>query len=497
MPLTRTATTTQYNDEDLLQSSDDDSDIEEMLNEPPTFSQTSYSASQQEETEQQSTPSITKEESVEEKGKKWTCMCYSITRKAIVKTFSHVRLAAPLFAVLAQLKAKHLELDIADNIKSPSDLFWHRQSKKKEPFPCRICHESELVLAPYLETKKWDKEKQELVQYLGEYQGVNQRAIVLKTQLTPFHNSEGEIWCPSIVKEYIRALEKRKGKNKFTSVKLRVEELYLEQVLNKARENQAAAIQTAQEEANARTLELESDVEDSNAAPVKSPPTKRPAIKSFDGEHDSIKHKLRAGDVIEYTNPMFVQGHQEGYRCTKILSIQKNQPYPLVLENAEFLPRGHLIRRVQRLVRNKLVEYNGNVRAISDFRMEYDFRDITAATSLKEQAKEVGRIVDKHVAKYKPKLEAVGLPMNLLNNMDGRKRARRGKENETDIVVNEKEEGDSKMAAIGTTEGCYVANEPPNKKRRGQSPFKDDFSRRVKSNTNDSSESVKHTEHDE
>jgi hypothetical protein len=68
MPSTRTATT-QYNDEDLLQSSDDDSDIEEMLNEPPTFSQTSqpYSPSQQEATEQQSTPS--NEESIEEKGK--------------------------------------------------------------------------------------------------------------------------------------------------------------------------------------------------------------------------------------------------------------------------------------------------------------------------------------------------------------------------------------------------------------------------------------------
>jgi len=390
-----------------------------------------------------------------------------------------------------------LELAIADNITSPSDLFWHRQSKKKEPFPCRICNESELVLAPRLETRKWDMEKQVLVQYLGEYQGINQRALVPKSQLTPFHNSEGETWCPSIVKEYIKALEKKKWKNKFTPVKLRVEELYLEQVLKKARENQAAVIQTAQEEAKARKFELESDVEDSNAKPVKPPPTKRPAIKSFDGEHDSITHKLRAGDVIEYTNPMFVQGHQEGYRCTQILSVQKNKPYPLVLENAEFLPRGHLIRRVQRLVRNKLVKYNGNVRAISDFRMEYDFRDITAATSLKEQAKEVGRIVDKHVAKYKPKLEAVGLPMNLLNNMDGRKRARGGKENETDVIVNEKEEGDSRIAATTTTEGCNVKNEPPNKKRYGQLPFKDDLSRPVKSNTNVSSESVKHTEHDE
>lgn len=87
------------------------------------------------------------------------------------------------FFMIAQFKAKHLELAICNDINSPSDLYWHRQSKKKEPYPCRLCQESELVLAPQLQTKSWNKTTQVLIQFMGEYQP-NQRQLVLKSQLT-------------------------------------------------------------------------------------------------------------------------------------------------------------------------------------------------------------------------------------------------------------------------------------------------------------------------
>ena len=302
-----------------------------------------------------------------------------------------------------------------------------------------------------------------------------------------------ESWCLSHVQEYIKALGKRTGKNKLTSVQLRVEELYLDQVLTRARENQAAAIQKAQEEEEAKKLELESDTEQGAAPPpVKPPPPPRP-VKSLNGQADNITHKLRAGDVIEYTDPIFVQGRDEGYRCTTILTIKK-QEHPLALQNAEILPKSHRIRRVQRLVRNKLVEYNGHYRAIGDFRLEYDSLEISACAGLKEQAKELGSIVDRNVAKYQPALDALGVPTDFLHNMGGRKRARGGKENETEVAVNENEEGDSKMAATGTKDGC---TEPPNKKRVCESPFKDDGSRPVQPKTSHSGESasIKKTEH--
>lgn len=147
-----------------------------------------------------------------------------------VLTFS---LRAPL--IIAQRLAKNLDLLIADNITSPSELYWHRQNKKKTPYPVRLCDPSELILAPSLQDKKWNRERQVLVQYLGEYKDVNERALVFRSQLTPFNGtSEQQEWCPHLVEEYVKHHTKKRGKDKLSPVKLRVEVLYLDRVLERA-----------------------------------------------------------------------------------------------------------------------------------------------------------------------------------------------------------------------------------------------------------------------
>lgn len=320
-------------------------------------------------------------------------------------------------------------------------------SKKKDPYPIRMCPASEIALAPAL-PQEWNVDKKVLVQFLGQYDAQNLYSLVPRTQLTPYYGSSStdckEQWCPNTVEQYVKALQKKSGKNKLDAVQLRVEELYLDKILEKARDNERKLAQAANTNNNDEEEEVEKSLEQESSTPViattKKPKARR-IIKSLNGAVDN-NEKLRAGDVIEYTHPQFVDGRPEGYREATVLSIQKRE-YPLVLDNGEFLPRYHRIRRIQRLVRGKLVEYNGKIRAICDHSLQYDKTKVNVGAGLAKEGARVASIVDKNMAKYQDKLQETGIPLDLLNKMTGN-------ENNDESTTN----GDCKMPA--TVEGGNV-----------------------------------------
>jgi len=335
-------------------------------------------------------------------------------------------------------------MTIVNDIKSPQELFWHRRSKKKDPFPVRICEKSEHVFVQSL-SPEWDDSKKALVQFLGEFQEQNKRDLVPRNQLTPYTGntaSSHDAWCVDTTKQYMKALEKKKGKNKLSPVQLRMEQLYLEILLERVVQNQQARELRQQEEAKKELEELLASEHDNTALQPKKPRKPRRIASEF-GVCDN-NERLRAGDVIEYTHPQYVQGHRQGYTVSEILSIQK-QEYPLILKSGDFLPKEHWIRRIQRVVRGKLVEYNGNIRAIDGHSLQYDKKEIDVTAGIVEEAKRYGAIIEQNVQKFQPALEEAGVPMDLLQNVGGTKKRTLGKENVQETVENE---NDQKMPAV-------------------------------------------------
>ena len=322
----------------------------------------------------------------------------------------------------AQRKATFLLLSIVKDIESVNDLYWHRQSKKKEPYPVRICKDDEAV---GLIDKEWNPLTHVLVQYLGETDD-NQRMVVKRNQLVPYHghhndtnSSSGGGWCLDTMNLYIKGLEKKTGRKALDPVQLRVEELYLAKLFQRVHEKEAQVkMEQEKEEALKSCDDDEDDTEDSSGEIANQPrsPAEQPTPTNSDGAPDK-KEKLRAGDVIEYTNTQFVAGNKEGYRRTKILAIRNDAEYKLVLENGELLPKEHWVRRIRRLVRGQLVPYNGIRRAIQDTPLQYCKHPVTMDAGIRQEVKRVGDILDANVAKFQQALEETGMPLDLLQNV--------------------------------------------------------------------------------
>ena len=147
---------------------------------------------------------------------------------------------------------------------------------------------------------------------------VGKYSVVSKSQLVPYHgvidgggSGSQEAWCPKLSDTYFKQLLKA-HKKKIGRQQIRVEELYLQRVLKKAKEEfdsreeltqydtaaevpeelkaqeqkiaAAAAVVTTQEE------DLDSETDDF---------TRRSKRKRSDDDDDDNKQSLHAGDVIQ------------------------------------------------------------------------------------------------------------------------------------------------------------------------------------------------------
>ncbi|CAB9506152.1 expressed unknown protein [Seminavis robusta] len=78
---------------------------------------------------------------------------------------------------------------------------------------------------------------------------------------------------------------------------------------------------------------------------------------------------LRPGDIIEYTNPLFVAGSKQGRRVAQVLAVKSRGDFVLELDNDELLPNDTRIRRVREFRDNRLFQHAGIYRQVEDFKL--------------------------------------------------------------------------------------------------------------------------------
>jgi hypothetical protein len=80
------------------------------------------------------------------------------------------------------------------------------------------------------------------------------------------------------------------------------------------------------------------------------------------------REPLRPGDVIEYTCPVFVSGHASGHRVAVVLCTNPEHPdFPIVLDNAEVLPRDTSIKRIGEYIQGEVHAHPGVFRPLDLF----------------------------------------------------------------------------------------------------------------------------------
>lgn len=136
-------------------------------------------------------------------------------------------------------------------------------------------------------------------------------------------------------------------------------------------------------------------------------------------ENETSNEPLRVGDVIEYYSPIFVAGDPRGLREATVLAIDPKKEYPLVLDNAEYIPNDTSVKRVKVMSGGELVDHPGIFRPISRFKLVKAGR-ATIADAVKMQSSRFGGIMRNNMKKLKSKAEADGFaPMDLIVNMKG------------------------------------------------------------------------------
>jgi hypothetical protein len=302
-----------------------------------------------------------------------------------------------------------MSISIVDSIRSCDELYWHKYTHSKGrkrgktvfvPFPVRICKSDEAIGLAL--KQKWDSTQEELVQYLS-HGDLNELSLVAKSRLTRGLDPHTNTWCPDLLEQYLAHL---RGRKKNDALAVLLEKIYLEKIAQRVHDKEARAPEEEEDD------EVVSDDDDRGplAPETKLPENKpRPPIASADGAPDRGE-RLRAGDVIEYTNTIMVAGDPRGRRVAKILSVRPRHEYRLVLDNGELLPLDTRIRRIQRYLNKKWQSYNGIRRAIEDHKLQGSSIPFSVGDGIMEEVKRIDTIIKANHEELLDRLEADGIP---------------------------------------------------------------------------------------
>ncbi len=256
-------------------------------------------------------------------------------------------------------------------IGTTNKLYWNerRQKKKTTLYPIRVVLPEEVI---GLCLKEWNAETERPVQYiqyphkqikrdLGLYD------VVTVKSLTPYHgDGPTDSWCAKRFQQYSKQLKRTlKG---LTELDLKKEKAFLGLVLK----------QSLKEEENEKELNLLCN----KPAPAEENSEKEDEQAENDDEYvddddgsgggrakrlcrddTDNREPLRAGDVIEYNNPMLGVLTQ-----AKVLNINpKDDPILITSDMLTILPSDHPVKRVKRMSRGKLLDHNGRYRAINEY----------------------------------------------------------------------------------------------------------------------------------
>jgi hypothetical protein len=205
--------------------------------------------------------------------------------------------------------------------------------------------------------------------------------VVVRSRLVPYHGgretpqAEHDRWCPDLSEKYLTQL--RRHYKCLGEVQLRTEELYLERVLEKAREERNDRIclekynvmaeeeepqeckwvtqQQPEEEEDAKSIGDDSDRETTHGL--------RRSKRNWNQFDDTNNEWLHCGDIIRFYKPGFSAGDARFLCEATIKSIRPREDPSLVVDcEGEWymdIPNYHPVMRIKRMERGKLVENEG------------------------------------------------------------------------------------------------------------------------------------------
>ena len=152
---------------------------------------------------------------------------------------------------------------------------------------------------------------------------------------------------------------------------IRIEELYLERVLQKAREEEESKAQLEQydiaieepEEEELTTRESTTAPVDSDVESVETTGNLRRSKRHRRNEDPKNTDWLHIGDVIQLYKPSTTAGHPENLRMATVRAIHPQSEYALTVDCPDefhlVIPNEHPIKRIKRMERGKLVNCTG------------------------------------------------------------------------------------------------------------------------------------------
>jgi hypothetical protein len=317
---------------------------------------------------------------------------------------------------------------IDKRLDSPSSLFWHICKKKSQTviYPVRIPpDESEYIgYKDVLDKRIKDRSKQTVVQFLQfphaeiKSNDIGLYDVVSRNQLLPFfgksHDNK-DVWCPDISAQYLKQL---KQKHKLGNQHCRVEQLYLEKILQIAKDEEADRVELDQynvaadepeelkiedPEPVATTQEEDSDVEDDGKRRSK----RRRSCDDNNGEW------LHVGDVIQFYKPGYLAAGRENLRQATIVAIHPRED-PLLTVDCEgemnlYIPNDHRVMRVKRIERGSLVDCTGNKYwPVNTFTLKNEGSKNARKKVIGKQVAKVKTIRERHMKETMKKIEEDG-----------------------------------------------------------------------------------------
>lgn len=307
---------------------------------------------------------------------------------------------------------------IDKQLESPSSLYWHIAKKKKKTtiYPVRTPpDESEYigymkVLAPKLKTG--DKVVVQYIQFPHveiKSNDVGLYDAVARSQLLPYHGNSNtkNTWCPQLSEQYFK--QRRQQHRKFGEQQTKVEQFYLERILQKAKE----------EEANKAELEQYNDLAEEDDE-YKIDDSKKPAVTAQEDEfeeEDTTAGKrrskrrrsneeqnhdwLRVGDVIQFYKPTTTAQVSDNLRQAKIMAIFPKKDPALVVdcpgEMFIQIPNDHHVMRLKRIERGSLVDCVGkDYWPVETFTMKREGNKDAAREVVNKRVGAVREITDRH-----------------------------------------------------------------------------------------------------
>ncbi len=159
-------------------------------------------------------------------------------------------------------------------------------------------------------------------------------------------------------------------------------------------------------------------VDDKNVNPKKAPLVEDESNSDSDLSifNTAYKHKsepLRPLDVIEYYPPTAIFGDHRFLEITQILSVDPRRNPIMKLTNQAYLDSDVKVKRIKRIIRGKLRDYDGKYRAISEYKLSKGSVSVASSggeiSGVQMKANELSEILKKQREQCIEKVKAAGL----------------------------------------------------------------------------------------